>query len=102
MVNDALTGEALFDDPYPVYAQLRKENPVARFDVTNEYLVTRWADCQTVGANDTVFGPSDSDQRPEARVFGMSRKTETSRTPASMMRPTMPLAAAEVASRSPK
>lgn len=71
MVNDALTGEALFDDPYPVYAQLRKENPVARFDVTNEYLVTRWADCQTVGANDAVFGPSDSDQRPEARVFGM-------------------------------
>lgn len=71
MVNDALTGENLFNDPYPVYARLRKDAPVALFEGTHEYFVTRWSDCQTVGANDAVFGPSDSDQRPEARVFGM-------------------------------
>ena len=71
MANDALTGENLFNDPYPVYARLRKEAPVALFEGTHEYFVTRWADCQTVGANDAVFGPSDSDMRPEARVFGM-------------------------------
>lgn len=71
MAKDALTGENLFDDPYPVYARLRKEAPVALFEGTHEYFVTRWNDCQTIGANDSVFGPSDSDQRPEARVFGM-------------------------------
>lgn len=71
MSYDSLTGENLFKDPYPVYARLRREAPVALFEGTHEYFVTRWEDCQTVGANDTVFGPSDSDNRPEARVFGM-------------------------------
>ncbi|RJG58021.1 cytochrome P450 [Sphingobium terrigena] len=71
MANDDLTGDNLFNDPYPVYARLRKEAPVALFEASHEYFVTRWADCQTVGANDAVFGPSDSELRPEARVFGM-------------------------------
>ncbi|WP_176595369.1 MULTISPECIES: cytochrome P450 [Sphingobium] len=71
MSHDSLTGENLFKDPYPVYARLRREAPVALFEGTHEYFVTRWEDCQTVGANDAVFGPSDSDSRPEARVFGM-------------------------------
>lgn len=71
MSNDALTGENLFNDPYPVYARLRREQPVALFEGTHEYFVTRWADCQTIGAKDDIFGPSDSDNRPEARVFGM-------------------------------
>ncbi|MCP3732597.1 cytochrome P450 [Sphingomonas sp. MG17] len=71
MADDSLTGEALFNDPYPVYARLRREAPVALFEGTHEYFVTRWQDCQTVGANDAVFGPSASDNRPEARVFGI-------------------------------
>lgn len=71
MALDELTGENLFDDPYPVYARLRKEAPVALFEGSHEYFVTRWADCQTIGATEKVFGPSDSDLRPEARVFGM-------------------------------
>jgi len=66
-----LTGENLFNDPYPVYARLRSEAEIRQFEGTHEYFVTRWRDCQTVGANDQVFGPSDSDLRPEARVFGM-------------------------------
>lgn len=66
-----LTGENLFNDPYPVYARLRSEPAIQQFEGTHEYFVTRWRDCQTVGANDRVFGPSDSDLRPEARVFGM-------------------------------
>ena len=71
MSEDALTGENLFNDPYPVYARLRRKEPVALFEGTHEYFVTRWADCRTIGTNDAAFGPSDSDNRPEARVFGM-------------------------------
>jgi cytochrome P450 len=66
-----LNGENLFRDPYPVYARLRQESPVAYFDGTQEYLVTRFDDCRTVGSTDRVFRPSDSPNRPEARVMGM-------------------------------
>lgn len=68
---DELTADNLFQNPYPVYARLRREAPVCQFDATGEWFVTRWADCQTVGAKDAIFGPSDSDRRPEARVMGM-------------------------------
>ncbi|ACP22932.1 cytochrome P450-pinF2, plant-inducible (plasmid) [Sinorhizobium fredii NGR234] len=67
----ALTGANLYNDPYPVYARLRREAPVAFFAGTNEYFVTRYEDCRTVGANDRVFGPSGAPDRPEARVMGM-------------------------------
>ncbi|MGI5460948.1 cytochrome P450 [Streptomyces sp. CA-249302] len=66
-----LNGENLYWDPYPVYARLREEEPVAFFDGTQEYLVTRFEDCRAVGADDRVFGPSGSPDRPEARVMGM-------------------------------
>ncbi|WP_394888585.1 cytochrome P450 [Mesorhizobium sp. AaZ16] len=66
-----LTGENLFRDPYPVYARLRREAPVCLFESTQEWLVTRWEDCQTVGAKEALFGPSGSHDRPEARVMGM-------------------------------
>ncbi|EJN06822.1 cytochrome P450 [Phyllobacterium sp. YR531] len=66
-----LTSENLYRDPYPVYARLRKEEPVAFFEGTKEYFVTRYEDCRTVGSNDRIFGPSGSPDRPEARVMGM-------------------------------
>lgn len=66
-----LTGENLYRDPYPVYARLRKEAPVAFFEGTKEYFVTRFDDCRAVGSNDRIFGPSGSPDRPEARVMGM-------------------------------
>jgi cytochrome P450 len=66
-----LTGDNLYRDPYPVYARLRQEDPVAFFEGTKEYFITRFDDCRTVGSNDRVFGPSDSPDRPEARVMGM-------------------------------
>lgn len=67
----ALTGENLYNDPYPIYARLRKEQPVAYFDGTNEYFITRFDDCRIVGTKDKVFGPSGATDRPEARVMGM-------------------------------
>src|SRR6516165_6705682 len=71
MSSTELTGENLYLDPYPVYARLRKETPVAIFEGTKEYFVTRFADCRSVGSNDRAFGPSASTDRPEARVMGM-------------------------------
>ncbi len=65
-----LSSETLYRDPYPIYAALRRQAPVHRFPETGEWLVTRWADCRTVGANPAVFGPSDHPASPEARVFG--------------------------------
>jgi cytochrome P450 len=66
-----LTGENLYNDPYPIYARLRREEPVAFFEGTHEYFVTRFDDCRTVGSTDKIFGPSGSTDRPEARVMGM-------------------------------
>jgi len=71
MSTSELTGENLYRDPYPVYARLRAESPVAFFEGTKEFLVTRSEDCRAVGSNDRVFGPSGSPDRPEARVMGM-------------------------------
>jgi cytochrome P450 len=71
MSSTELTGDNLYTDPYPVYARLRKEAPVALFEGTREYFVTRFADCRAVGSNDRVFGPSGSTDRPEARVMGL-------------------------------
>ena len=67
----ALSGENLYSDPYPVYARLRREEPVAFFEGTHEYFVTRFDDCRTVGSTDRIFGPSGSADRPEARIMGL-------------------------------
>lgn len=66
-----LTGENLYSDPYPVYARLRRDQPVALFEGTREYFITRFDDCRIVGGNDKIFGPSGAADRPEARVMGM-------------------------------
>ncbi len=71
MSDTELTGDNLFRDPYPVYARLREEEPVAFFEGTSEYFITRFEDCRIVGSTDRVFIPSDSPNRPEARVMGM-------------------------------
>lgn len=68
---DELSAENLFNDPYPIYARLRRESPVHYFPDTGEWLVTRWKDCHTVGVEDSIFVPSDSSRRPEARVMGL-------------------------------
>ncbi|AVA26154.1 cytochrome P450 [Rhizobium sp. NXC24] len=69
--NTELTGENLYRDPYPVYARLRAEEPVAFFEGTKEYFITRFDDCRRIGGHDKIFGPSGSADRPEARVMGM-------------------------------
>lgn len=51
---------ALFDrswknDPYPLYAQLRSDNPVARLHDTPYYFVSRYADVLSVVKSPAIF-----------------------------------------------
>ena len=41
---DEITVEALDEDPYPIYARLRREAPVAWIPAANVWFVTRWQD----------------------------------------------------------
>jgi len=81
-----LTAENLFNDPYPVYARLRRESPVQHFAPTGEILVTRWKECFTVGTKDSIFVPSDSSLRPEARVMGLPNILSLSGPPHAALR----------------
>ena len=65
----ALTPETLFDDPYPIYERLRREDPVHFFPMSHEWLITRWEDCWTAGKTTDVFVPSGS-YKPLARTMG--------------------------------
>jgi aromatic O-demethylase, cytochrome P450 subunit len=56
-VLDDVTLEELERDPYPVYAQLRHAEPVAFLPLLNQWMVTRWDDCELVGKDDQRFGP---------------------------------------------
>jgi cytochrome P450 len=44
-----ITLEELEHDPYPFYAYMRNEQPVAFFELLNQWIVTRWEDCEAVG-----------------------------------------------------
>lgn len=45
-----VTIEMLNDDPYPIYAELRKIAPIVHLPLINEWLVTSWDDCRAIGA----------------------------------------------------
>jgi cytochrome P450 len=81
-----LTADGLYDDPYPFYARLRRDSPVHYFPATAEWLITRWRECHSVGAKDSVFVPSDSSRRPEARVMGLPNILSLSGPPHAALR----------------
>ena len=45
-------------DPYPAYAWLRENHPIAYVPQSGRVLVTTWALCDEAGQNDTVFEPA--------------------------------------------
>lgn len=51
----------LSDDPYPIYARLRAENPVAFVPAANRYLVTRYADIVELERKPAIFTASETD-----------------------------------------
>jgi cytochrome P450 len=45
-------------DPYPLYARMRRECPIAWVPETERLWITTWDLCSEAGANDAVFGPT--------------------------------------------
>jgi aromatic O-demethylase, cytochrome P450 subunit len=45
-------------DPYPLYARMRRERPIAWVPDTERLWITTWDLCTEAGANDAVFGPT--------------------------------------------
>jgi cytochrome P450 len=64
-----VTPEALHVDPYPWYARMRDEAPVAFIPWAQVHFVTRWEDCCRVG-NDTQAFRGAERHRTVNRVFG--------------------------------
>ncbi len=66
---DTITIAALEADPYPIYARLRDEAPVAHVPAANLWMVTRWADVEHVSKSADVF-PSEGHVGPIHESFG--------------------------------
>ena len=61
--------EDLETDPYPIYARLRREEPVAFVPAANVWFATRWADVETVTKNPDVFS-AEAPTSPVEISFG--------------------------------
>lgn len=65
---ESITAEQLDTDPFPVFARLRREAPVAWVPAADRWLVTRWADVRRVLSSPESFvAVSDS---PVAQICG--------------------------------
>jgi cytochrome P450 len=64
-----ITPESLDADPYPAYARLRAEEPVAWLPWADAWLVTTWEDCAAVSSDPQTF-TSASNHPTLNRVFG--------------------------------
>lgn len=53
---DDVSLEQLEDDPYPFYARLRREAPVAYLPLLDQWLIARWEDCEAVAAQEDKLG----------------------------------------------
>jgi len=79
MGNEGISTANIFDtmrdpgtrrDPHPLYHQLRSEQPIAHVDEFDEYILTRWADCEAV-LRDPKWS-SSPEHRPVDRAGGPS------------------------------
>jgi cytochrome P450 len=61
--------EQLESDPYPIYEQLRAEEPVCLVDSVGLWLVTRWDDVQYVDKNPDLF-TGETEPSTLRRTFG--------------------------------
>lgn len=68
---ESITIEEIERDPYPLYARLRKEAPVAYVPALQCWLVTRWEDVQTVTKSPELF-TARSPGSPVSIAFGES------------------------------
>jgi cytochrome P450 len=68
-VGTEITVEQLESDPYPLYEQLREEEPVCYVESVGLWLVTRWADVQYVDKTPDLF-TGETEPSTLKRTFG--------------------------------
>ena len=68
-VGTEITVEQLESDPYPIYEQLREEEPVCYVESVGLWLVTRWADVQYVDKSPGLF-TGETEPSTLKRTFG--------------------------------
>ena len=68
-IGDDITVEALTEDPYPIYAELRRSAPVCYVPAVDLWFVTRWADVMEAG-EDPVRFPASMPDSPLDRTLG--------------------------------
>ena len=61
---EQITLEELEGDPYPIYARLRDEEPVAWVPAVQLWLVTRYEDVRTVDLSPEVFTAATRGREP--------------------------------------
>jgi cytochrome P450 len=71
MYAETITVADLERDPYPIYARLRRESPVAWVPAVNLWMVTRASDVETVASRPDLFTAKVADS-PVDRSFGGS------------------------------
>jgi cytochrome P450 len=68
-VGTEITVEQLESDPYPIYGQLREEEPVCYVESVGLWLVTRWPDVQYVDKSPDLF-TGETEPSTLKRTFG--------------------------------
>jgi cytochrome P450 len=68
-VGTEITVEQLEADPYPIYKQLRNEEPVCHVDSIGLWLITRWDDVQLVDKSPALF-TGETEPSTLNRTFG--------------------------------
>jgi cytochrome P450 len=82
---DAITVDELERDPYPIYAALRDEAPVAHIPCLDTWMVTRWADVEAA-CQDPVAFPATVAHSPTDRALGGVSMMTTDGDPAKRRR----------------
>jgi cytochrome P450 len=65
---DTITIDALEADPFPIYAGLRREDPIAPVPAANCWFATRWADVEAIARSPDFTAASD--EAPVNHAFG--------------------------------
>jgi cytochrome P450 len=68
-VGTEITVEQLESDPYPIYEQLREEEPVCYVESVGLWLVTRWGDVQYIDKTPELF-TGETEPSTLKRTFG--------------------------------
>ena len=68
-IADEITVEELDSDPYPIYAQMRREDPVCFVPAVGLWFVTRWRDVERATTHPDLFS-SKVDPSPLSRAMG--------------------------------